>query len=256
MVCIISIITQQLFYPMEYVNISTTQNIDLEYRIAGIGDRILAFAFDTLVLGSWSLIWALIFTSSGGGLLLWHGIFYIPVVFYNLLCEIFLNGQSFGKMVLKIRVAKLDGSELTLGSCILRWVFRLIDISLFSGAVAIISILVSDKSQRLGDMAARTTVVKLAKNNLLNSTTYMEIPEDYMPVYQQAELLNDDDASTIKEVLTFVEKGNNTGTEINYHSMHVKLQNALKQKLNITEINGSAKQFLIDLLKDYNYFHQ
>ena len=38
--------------------------------------------------------------------------------------------------------------------------------------------------------------------------------------------------------------------------MQVKLQNALKQKLNIDKVNGSAKQFLEDLLKDFNYMHK
>ncbi|WP_066629854.1 RDD family protein [Labilibacter marinus] len=240
---------------MEFVNVSTTQNIDLEYRIAGVGDRILAFLFDSLVTTAWSIIWIVILQQSGD-LQLWHSIFTIPVVFYTLLSEVFMNGQTFGKMVLKIKVAKLDGSELTLGTCLIRWVMRIIDIYLFFGPVAIISIISSKKSQRLGDLATDTTVVKVSSKNLFEDTNYVEVPDDYTPVYVQSSNLSDEDATTINEVLNFVNSQNDTGTDIAYHPMQVKLQNALKKKLGITEINGSAKQFLQDLLKDFNYMHR
>lgn len=159
-------------------------------------------------------------------------------------------------MVLKIKVVKLDGSELTLGACLIRWVLRIIDIWLISGSVAIISMLVSQKSQRLGDLASGTTVVKIAQKDLWESTTFMEVPQDYTTAYPQSQLLSDQDANTIKEVLNFVNKENNTGSDIEYHPMHLKLQKVLKQKLQIQDINGSARKFLEDLLKDFNYLHQ
>lgn len=51
---------------MEYINVSTTQNIDLEYRMAGIGDRILAYGFDLLVVSSWGILWAIVLYQLGG----------------------------------------------------------------------------------------------------------------------------------------------------------------------------------------------
>ncbi|WP_044211941.1 RDD family protein [Saccharicrinis fermentans] len=191
-----------------------------------------------------------------GGYHPWQIVFILPVMFYSLLSELFLNGQTFGKMVLKIKVVKLDGSELTLGACLIRWVLRIIDIWLISGSVAIISMLVSQKSQRLGDLASGTTVVKIAQKDLWESTTFMEVPQDYTTAYPQSQLLSDQDANTIKEVLNFVNKENNTGSDIEYHPMHLKLQKVLKQKLQIQDINGSARKFLEDLLKDFNYLHQ
>ncbi len=240
---------------MEYVSVSTTQNIDLEYQIAGIGDRILAFGFDLLVIGSWAIIWLIILTSIGD-LELWNVVLGLPIVFYSLIAELFFNGQTFGKMVLRIKVAKLDGSELTLGSCLIRWVFRIVDIWLLFGSFGVISILASNKSQRLGDIVTGTTVVKLSRKNLFEETAYIEVPENYKLAYQESSQLVDNDASTIKEVLNFVEMQNDTGTKNNCHPMQVKLQNALKQKLGINQINGSAKKFLQDLLKDYNFLHK
>ena len=75
----------------------------------------------------------------------------------------------------------------------LRWVFRLIDISISSGAVAVISIIASKRMQRLGDMAAGTTVIKLEKAVTLKQISEFETPEEYQVVFQQAALLSDKD---------------------------------------------------------------
>ena len=240
---------------MEYVPVSTTQNIDLEYRIAGVGDRILAFAFDMLVLGSWYILWGLLLVRPWG-FKPWQLVFVLPPMLYSLLTELLLNGQTFGKMLLKIRITPLDGSELTLGTCLIRWLMRIIDIWIMWGTIAVISILVSKKAQRLGDMATNTTAVKISRKNLFQETTYVQLPSNYTTVYPQSVKISDQDAATIKEVLNFVEETNNTGGSIEYHPMQLKLQNALKQKLDIDRVNGSAKTFLEDLLKDFNHLHQ
>ncbi len=240
---------------MEYVPVSTTQNIDLEYRIAGVGDRILAFAFDLLILASWYILWALLLVRPMG-FKPWQLVFVLPPVLYSLLTELLLNGQTFGKMLLKIKVTPLDGSELTLGTCLIRWLLRIIDIWIMWGTIAVISILVSKKAQRLGDMATNTTAVKISNKNLFAQTTFVEVPQNYTSVYPQSIKISDEDAATIKEVLNFVEETNNTGGSIEYHPMQLKLQNALKQKLGIDRVNGSAKIFLEDLLRDFNHLHQ
>lgn len=240
---------------MEYVPISTTQNIDLEYNIAGVGDRILAFGFDLLVLASWYILWFTLLVNLND-FNAWQLILILPPMLYSLLTELLLNGQTFGKMVLKIRVTPLDGSELSLGSCLIRWLMRIIDIWLMMGAIAIITMLVSKNAQRLGDLATNTTAVKISRKNLFNQTSYVELPPNYVTIYPQSEKLNDEDAATIKEVLNFVEAQNNTGESIEYHPIQLKLQNALKKKMGIEKINGSAKKFLEDLLRDFNHIHQ
>ena len=40
----------------------------------------------------------------------------LPVVLYHLAFEVFFEGQTPGKLALKIRVARLDGAQPTLGS--------------------------------------------------------------------------------------------------------------------------------------------
>ena len=51
-------------------------------------------------------------------------ILYLPFFFYDFLCEIFLNGQSIGKKILKIKVVKIDGTQPGLGSYFLRWIYK------------------------------------------------------------------------------------------------------------------------------------
>ena len=56
-------------------------------------------------------------------------IYTLPMLLYHLLFEVFNNGQSIGKASLRIRVVKLDGSQPDLGSLLIRWLLRILDIT-------------------------------------------------------------------------------------------------------------------------------
>ena len=69
-------------------------------------------------------------------------------------------GQTLGKMLLGIKVVREDSGEVRgLGAAAIRTVLRIID-GLFAYVVAFITVLVSRKNQRFGDMAAHTLVVR------------------------------------------------------------------------------------------------
>jgi uncharacterized RDD family membrane protein YckC len=69
-------------------------------------------------------------------------------------------GQTAGKMAVGIKVvAEATGQAPGIAAAIRR-LLRIVD-GLFSYLVAFVTVLVSDKRQRLGDMAARTLVVKV-----------------------------------------------------------------------------------------------
>ena len=65
-------------------------------------------------------------------------IFVILLSFYHLVCEYAFNGRSLGKYTMRLQVVKLNGKKLTFWDCMLRWIFRLIDISISSGVVALV----------------------------------------------------------------------------------------------------------------------
>ena len=68
-------------------------------------------------------------------------------------------GQTVGKMVLGIKVVREDGGRIGTREAVLRTLMRIID-SIGTYLVAFITVLVSGKNQRLGDMVAKTLVVR------------------------------------------------------------------------------------------------
>ena len=69
------------------------------------------------------------------------------------------SGQTPGKKLVNIKVTKENGGKVTLEEALLRTILRIID-GLALYLLGFIVVLVSEKKQRLGDMAAKTIVVK------------------------------------------------------------------------------------------------
>lgn len=234
---------------MEHINISTTQNVSINYRLANVGDRILATILDYLIFIVYYFIVLYIIGATDSkpewGLI---SLIFLPVLLYDLYCEVLFNGQSFGKFVLKIKVVKIDGTQPGLGSYLLRWLFRIVESALFfSGLVPLITILVNGKGQRLGDIAAKTTVIKLSKKKSLNDG-FLNIPdENYEIKFNEVEQLTEKDVAIIREVFNHAKaKGN--------FAVINQLADKTKDTLNIkTELKSIV--FLDTIIKDYEYYH-
>jgi len=244
---------------MDAIKINTTQNVSLSYSAAGIGPRILSGLLDLIFKYAYSAIITIIFsiaikkeTYSHNyeehetynqiiiGLLI---LCLLPAAIYNLLCETFLDGQSFGKKILKIKVVKLSGTQPNFGSYLIRSMFRLIDLPI----VAIVTIAVSKNSQRFGDMIAGTTVIQINKAISINDTILNKQKPNYQIVYPQVALLSDKDANTIKEVLDFSLTQN--------QPEHLKLlSKKIRDKYAIAGVPKNDQQFLNTLLMDYTNY--
>ncbi len=239
---------------METINIQTTQNIDLNYDLAGVGDRLIAALIDMAIqigyvlasLVIFSFLGEIGFDSSTSILVL----LYLPLFVYEVLLESLYNGQTFGKRARNIRVINIDGSESSIGSYIIRWLFRLIEITLTMGSVALITLIISRKGQRLGDMAAGTTVVRIKKRMRLEDTILTNVDEDYSPVFRDSVKLSDKDVETIKEVLMAKPEDDRHG--IIKVEFIKKTAAIIKKKLNIDD-NMESRTFLNTIIKDYNY---
>jgi uncharacterized RDD family membrane protein YckC len=236
---------------MEKIRIETTQNVDIEYEVASVGDRIVATIIDSLVMMGYFLAVFIILTNTmsrsfgpGEGIVFF--IVSLPVFLYSLLFEVFMNGQSPGKRAMKIKVMRMDGRQPTLGNYLMRWVLRLVDIWMTDGIAALITILVNGKGQRLGDLAAGTLVIKLRAKQEISHTAFEKVEATYVPVFPQASNLTDKDATTIKQVLRL------TINDIeDIATIENKLATKLKAYLDVTTTLGD-RQFLQTLLKDYN----
>jgi uncharacterized RDD family membrane protein YckC len=233
---------------MENVKIQTTQNVDIEYQLASVADRILAtlidFAFILAYILLFMLILSLFSTISGNDTLILIAM--IPLMLYNLLCETFLQGKSFGKMLMKIQVVKLDGTQAAFSNYLLRWLLRIVDIS-FWGVIALIVIILNGKGQRLGDIAAGTTVIKLKHKTTMDDTILKRTASDYTIVFKTVSLLTDTDIAIIKDVLEFSKKHDN------YQAIQ-KLYQKTQQVMGITT-DLSATKFLETVIMDYNHYH-
>lgn len=244
---------------MPNIEFQTTQNVSIEYSIASIGDRVLGAVIDSLIL--FGYLTATIFIilllndliSDTGILSVWaiFIILYLPAFFYHFLCETFLNGQSFGKKIMKTKVVKIDGSQASIGSYFLRWLISPIDIYFTYGSVGLITILINGKGQRLGDLAANTTVIKLKQEVKLEDTILSSTPVNYEIKFPQVNRLSDSDISVIKEILDLNFK--NPDPHV-YENILSKAKATLEQKINVTS-DMHPISFLDTLLKDYNYLH-
>jgi uncharacterized RDD family membrane protein YckC len=132
------------------------------------GRRVLAIIVDGLVLGVLFWVMSLIFgTSSAEGGMASASLGILGTLLYAILAFAYFTllegnrGQTLGKMLLGIKVVREDNGEVPgLGAAAIRTVLRLIDVLPFAYLVGYISILITSKNQRLGDMAANTLVVR------------------------------------------------------------------------------------------------
>ncbi len=230
---------------MQTINVRTTQNVLIGYPLAGLFDRVLAFILDLFIFIAYLILTFVIFYNLNL-VTTWTSILiYLPVFFYNLIFEIIMNGQSPGKRAMKIKVVRLDGASPTIANYIMRFILWPVDIVL-SGSIAITFILLTKNSQRLGDLAAGTTVVKLANTPTVTSQKILEgLHQNYTPSFPQVMNLSDRDISVIQEALDVnVQLGNDRPIYL--------LADKLK-RLHGIQSDLSPSQFLHTVLKDYHY---
>ena len=142
---------------MTQLSINTTQNVNINFTTASVGERILATITDIVVLASYGfMITWLLFQVFGlnkvmQGLDQWSAgaimiIIFFPVMFYTLIMESVFEGQTLGKMLLKIKVVKIDGYQASFGDYLIRWLFRLVEVWTFFGVIGLISIITNKKA--------------------------------------------------------------------------------------------------------------
>ncbi|MVN78525.1 RDD family protein [Hymenobacter sp. HMF4947] len=234
---------------MGTIRVHTTQNVTLEYEAASIGSRIVAAIIDNLIMGAWfgavAVLISSLMGSSSSTLSAWIiGLLVgIPIVFYHLACEVFFNGQSLGKKARHIRVVRLDGTAPRFGDYVLRWLLRLIDTGIGSGLVAVITIAANGKGQRLGDLAAGTTVIDLRPAATPLYQPGAAAPVGYQPVFPQAADLSDHDVALLRQLL-----GRGLKQE-NYLVLN-ETATKIKQLLHI-QSDLSDETFLRTILRDH-----
>jgi len=245
---------------MSELSITTTQNVTINFSAASVGHRMLGYLLDLLVKAAYSvLIWGIFFYYLGINQLMlgldnWSYyaiiiVVYSPVIFYSLIFESILEGQTIGKRLLQMKVVKIDGYQASFGDYLIRWLFRIIDVNMSSGVIGLIAMITSAKTQRLGDMTAGTAVISLKNDININHTILEEIDTAYVPTYPLVIKLSDNDARIIKE--TF-----NVAVVKRDYATLIKLRNKIEEVTGVKNISGNDTDFIRTVLKDYSFYTQ
>jgi len=248
---------------MKSIEIRTSHNATIQYELANVFHRFMATLIDSGILFFYSLIMQLIVnsmvyrgtsryeieTSPDESALVILTFFLIPVLFYHFFCEVFFAGQSVGKMALGIKVIKLDGKVPTISDYFLRWSFRIIDLTMTIGGLALMTVSSTAKNQRLGDIVANTTIIRLKPSVSYSIKDILTIKssKDYVPTYPQVTQLTDDDMLLIKNAIDRVRRYPNK----NHKKLVIELAKKSQEILRIPEMPKSKLKFLKVLLQDY-----
>lgn len=194
--------------------VETPEGIEFDSAVVGPVPRVLAYSIDFL----WRALFLFVLSIVAGILgRLGEGIFLIAYFllewFYPVFFEVFKNGQTPGKKSMGIRVVNEDFTPVSLGASCVRNLLRAADILPFAYMLGLISIALSKRFQRLGDLAAGTIVIYV-ENDLFGVS-----PESIV-AKPPSETLNGDEQKTIANFTL--------RTTIISESRQVELANILK----------------------------
>lgn len=257
--------------------VQSFQNTKIQLNIGIVGWRILAFSIDFFILIAYffAILFSIIYVATGtfnidslgdekvlNFLLM---LIFLPLYFYSLWTEFLFNGQTFGKMICGIKVIKINGYQCTFIEYLLRWLFRMIDIypvmilsvffgefgsvgTMLIGIPALISAAITKKGQRLGDIVAGTTVVKLKDRKDISITILKEVEQTYQPKFPNVIKLSDNDMRIIKDTFTISRQNRDYNT---IGKLRKKIEEVTEIKSNLTDV-----EFIDIVIKDFNYYTQ
>ena len=171
--------------------IDTPEQVELEYSVAGIGSRFVAALLDLLIVGAFFLVELVLMAMIGAAAASspvsgrlgeaagkWFAAFVIFVNFaifwgYFALFEAYWHGQTPGKRVMKLRVIKDSGRQITFFEALARNLLRVVDYLPSLYLIGVVTMLCNKRNQRLGDLVAGTLVVheRLDEASLLYQTS-------------------------------------------------------------------------------------
>ena len=128
---------------MSELSINTTQNVKINFKSASVGERIGAYFLDLIIKIAYGIVVSMIFfywlnidrlmvnldSWSRVSIILF---LYFPIIIYSITLESIFEGQTIGKKLTKIKVVKIDGYQAGFGDYLMRWFFRLVDISILA----------------------------------------------------------------------------------------------------------------------------
>lgn len=236
---------------MAVIDITTSQQVVISYEVAAVRERIFAFVIDMILLLMMYFAFVLIATQIMGfeDSNLFYWMIFILISFYSLGWELLMDGQSPGKRAVGIKVMNMNGMEPSLNSYLLRWAFRLVDIWLTVGALAVLIISAGNKGQRVGDIVANTTVIRMGskQNVTLRQLEGLKNAVSYEPKYPGVTSFSEEEMILLKEVMDRAARHRNRA-----HNEALALAcSKAAEKLSLSQVPANHLAFLRDLITDY-----
>jgi len=252
---------------MSLIKLDTGFNIEVDFAISPFHKRLFALIIDLVVC--WLYIRIMAALTGLPSFFIWifswdlTALFIsMPVLFYHLIFEITCNGRSLGKMAMNLKVITDEGGQPSIGQFLLRWAFRMLDFPIIILALLVQSeipwwtfpalfgglfcVILTQKSQRIGDLVAGTIVIDLKNRTSWEDTVFKEVEATYKPRYPQVMQLTDRDINTLKSIIENVKRKND-------YDLSMRIADRIRSKLKMQSDQDSL-DFLETLLKDYNYY--
>ena len=255
---------------MSLLQVNTAFNINLQFETSQFHYRLFAWLIDLVILILFLRIMFYLLNysfdiSNASQYGLTEIFVFIPFLLYHLLCELFIHGQSIGKLILGIKVVSLTGRSASASQSLLRWLMRFLDFGILWGFVFLVSgqfvlgtilvlgcitsfiLFVSTKyNQRIGDLLAETTVVRKKLPYKLSDTIFQDLDtKGYRVFFPAVMRLSDKDINIIDNVVKNHQKASIEGY---VQTVAFKIKSVLK-----IETDMPDEIFLETLLRDYNY---
>lgn len=248
---------------LEKLTIETPEQIALEYPLAGIGSRFMAFFYDSLLQLIIFLVGLLIIAFIAPDLgkywpsaWNWMAAIWIFAGFclywgYFAAFEALWNGQTPGKRKAGIRVIKDSGRPLTAFEAIARNFLRAIDSMPGMYGVAVIAIFIDKRSRRLGDMVAGTVVVHDKKDEFAQPFLNTSVPGVTATPTASASIANKLTLQELEVIETFLNRRLDLPPNIREQSAK-KIADAIAAKLQVPpEERGQDESFLEAVAREF-----
>jgi uncharacterized RDD family membrane protein YckC len=185
----------------------TPEAVLLELPTAGVATRSFARLVDLCVQGVLLIALSMLATSVpaivlGPDVLIAIGFFVVLIVF-PIGLEVLWRGRSVGKWVFGLRVVSVDGATEVPRQAVVRGLVALVDIYASLGSVALGTAMFSPSSQRSGDVAAGTVVIRVRGLTSARIPIAFHPPAGYEAYVASLDVgrLSDEDFSLIREFL-------------------------------------------------------
>jgi uncharacterized RDD family membrane protein YckC len=235
----------------------TPEAVVLDFARAGIGSRGAAAIVDITLqgLGIFASLLTVGALTDGGGPA-WVGVtlgifaVFVFTIVYTVMFETLWRGRTPGKAAMGLRVVTVEGGPIAFRHAAIRGALGVIEVIGSAGAIAMLTVFFSRRSQRLGDMVAGTLVLRQrSASGEVAATSFTPWPgsEEYVATLDVSHMSHDE----YQTIRSFLLRAPSIKGE-SRNSLGVQLANRMAARLHTQPPSWmNAEVFLIGVASAY-----